>query len=71
MSSPSQPQRCEAVVCHSGAATGPIRLPEKDSQRFIEAFNRVYCSAGLSISGLTSAPAPSPPNPDATADRHG
>ncbi len=72
MSSPSRPLPCDAVVCSSGAATGPIRLPEKDSQLFIEAFNRLYRSAGLSIAGPNpaAAAAPSPKDQDATADRH-
>lgn len=55
MSSPSKPYPCDAVVCRSGTVTGPIRLPMKDSQLFIDAFNRLYHGAGLSIVGPLSA----------------
>lgn len=70
MSSPSKPPPCEAVICRSGEITGPIRLPESDSQRFIEAFNRLYRSAGLTISGLQPSSSTAPCEHDATADCH-
>jgi hypothetical protein len=49
MSSPSIPAICDAVVRRGSEVTGPIRLPREDSQSFIEAFNRLYSAAGLSI----------------------
>lgn len=70
MSSPSKPQPCDAVIHHGGEVSGPIRLPESDTQRFIDAFNRLYHSAGLSISGLKPTTTTAPPDSDATADRH-
>mgnify|MGYP001302770235 CR=1 FL=1 len=70
MSSPSKPHPYEAVVRHSGEVAGPIRLPESDSQRFIEAFNRLYRSAGLSITAVQPPATTASPNHDATADRH-
>jgi hypothetical protein len=49
MSSITTPQAYEAVVQRHGLPTGPVRLPMLDRQSFIEAFNRQYHSAGLSI----------------------
>lgn len=72
MSSPSQPQVCEGVVRCGGEVTGPVRLPAEDRQRFIDAFNHLYRTAGLSIAitqppqkPVSSVPEPS----DEPADR--
>lgn len=55
MSSPTRPFPCDGVVFRGGLPTGPVRLPEADRQRFIEAFNRTYQSQGMSI---TAVPCP-------------
>lgn len=49
MSSITTAQAYEAVVSRNGLPTGPVRLPLIDRQSFIDAFNRRYHSAGLSI----------------------
>lgn len=55
MSSPTRPFPCDGVVFHGGQPTGPVRLPEADRQRFIEAFNRTYRSQGMSITSVPGA----------------
>ena len=76
MSSPSRPHRCDAVVRHSGQATGPIRLPLVDAERFIADFNRLYRPTGLSVVATVpppddiSSPTSRSETADATADRH-
>lgn len=58
MSSITTAQSYEATVNHHGHPTGPVRLPLVDRQLFIDAFNRRYRSAGLSISGYAATDGP-------------
>jgi len=55
MSSITTPQPYEATVNRHGQPTGPVRLPLIDRQLFIDAFNRRYQKAGLSITGFESS----------------
>jgi len=55
MSSITTAQHYEAIVNRNGQPTGPVRLPMVDRQMFIDAFNRRYQNAGLSITGVASS----------------
>lgn len=55
MSSITTAQSYEAFVNRHGKPTGPVRLPLIDRQLFIDAFNRRYQKAGLSITGSESS----------------
>lgn len=52
MSSITTAQTYEAIISRNGQPTGPVRLPLVDRQLFIDAFNRRYQNAGLSITGI-------------------
>lgn len=71
MSSPSQPQAAEGVVRRGGEVTGPVRLPAEDRQRFIDTFNHLYRTTGLSVAATPSPlePAPATEPNDEPADR--
>lgn len=40
------------MLLRHGAITGPIRLPEKDRERFIESFNQLYRGADMTLHAL-------------------
>jgi hypothetical protein len=67
MSSITTAQPYEAFVNRHGQPTGPVRLPLIDRQLFIDAFNRRYQNAGLSITGFESSALP--PSQIQAADR--
>jgi hypothetical protein len=45
----SMPPAYEAVLRRNDQVTGPIRLPEKEVEHFLEQFHRTYRSLGISI----------------------
>ncbi len=44
---------CDATVRRDGATVGPMRLPMKRANEFVEEFNDTYQMAGLRIVPLT------------------
>lgn len=56
----SMPPAYEAILQRNGRVTGPIRLPEKEVEHFLEQFHRTYRSLGISI--VSCRPASSTPD---------
>ena len=42
---------CEAAIYRKDRPVGPVRLPRTGKSLFIEEFNRLYDSTGISIEG--------------------
>lgn len=49
MSSPRSPMHTDGVIVHEGRPVGPLRLPLKSTDTFVEEFNDRYQSVGLQI----------------------
>tara|TARA_R110002049_G_scaffold285698_4_gene467146 strand:- start:336327 stop:336533 length:207 start_codon:yes stop_codon:yes gene_type:complete len=48
-SSPRAAPEFEAVLVVDRNVTGPVMLPEKDPEAFVDQFNTIYRSVGMSI----------------------
>lgn len=51
------------MLRHHGAITGPIRLPEKDRERFIESFNQLYRGADMTLQAIEKSSPPAEARP--------
>ena len=48
------PPPYDAIVRRGDQGIGPVRLPLKEQQRFIEDFNRLYRHMGISVAEIES-----------------
>lgn len=51
----AMPPAYEAIVQRNGQVTGPIRLPEKGVEDFLEQFHRTYRNLGITIVSCSQA----------------
>ena len=52
---------CDAVLHRQDRLVGPIALPHKDVQSFVQDFNATYQSIGLSIEAIATTDQPADP----------